>query len=128
MIIAVDFDGTIVENQFPDIGPEVPFALSTLRVLQKKGHKIVLWTVRADENLNNAVMFLKEKGIELYGINSNPEQPTNSPKMYANLYIDDKALGCPLIIPGNNEEDAETKKPYVNWLNIGIELGKYGII
>lgn len=117
MIIGIDFDGTIVENKFPDMGSEVPFAISTLKILQQKGHKFILWTVRADDKLEEAVSFLKNKGILLYGINNNPTQPTTSPKIYCHYYIDDRSIGCPLIFP-------KDRKPFVNWLAVEDIINK----
>ena len=55
MIIAVDFDGTIVEHRYPEIGREKPFAFDTLKMLQKEGHRLILWTVREDKLLEEAV-------------------------------------------------------------------------
>ena len=54
MIIAVDFDGTIVEHRYPEIGREKPFAFDTLKMLQKEGHRLILWTVREDKLLEEA--------------------------------------------------------------------------
>lgn len=98
MIVAVDFDGTIVEHMYPDIGPEVPGALDALREIQGRMHDIILWTMRSGDRLDEAVSFLRKNGIELFGINENPEQHTwtNSSKAFAHTYIDDAALGCPL--------------------------------
>lgn len=116
MIIAVDFDGTIVEHLYPAIGQDVPYAIKTLADLIANGHKIILYTMRSDTEptgklpdnikpypkgrkpLTEAVDYLKARGIILYGVNENPTQKewTSSPKVYADLYIDDSALGCPL--------------------------------
>ena len=103
LIIAVDFDGTVVDHRFPLCGSEVPGAVQTLRALAYEGHRIVLWTMRsADQDgtdpLADAVAWYAARRIPLFGINWNPEQGswTKSPKAYANLYIDDAALGAPL--------------------------------
>lgn len=116
MYICVDFDGTIVDHRFPDIGEPVPQALETIRTLQEQGHKIILFTMRSDgqevgDVLTEAVDFLKNNGIELYGINRNPTQDewTASPKAYGEIYIDDAAYGCPLIHP------ALFIRPCVDW-------------
>ncbi len=69
-VIAVDFDGTIVEHAFPAIGNEMLFAFDTLKALQKKGHKLILWTYRDGDLLEEAVVYCKEKGIEFYQVNS----------------------------------------------------------
>ena len=63
MIIAVDFDGTIVEHRYPEIGREKPFAFDTLKMLQKEGHRLILWTVREDKLLEEAVDFCRQHGI-----------------------------------------------------------------
>lgn len=97
MKIAVDFDGTIVEHKYPAIGAPKPFALETLRMLQKK-HQLILWTFRSGKYLEEAVEFCKKNGIEFYAINKNyPEEEfnpaTTSRKIDADIYIDDKNLG-----------------------------------
>lgn len=103
LYIAVDFDGTIVHHRFPEIGPEVPNAMSVLRVLQSDPSiKLLLWTVRSDnadrKYLQEAVDWCRDRGVTFYGVNQNPDQLSwsSSPKMYAHIYIDDAALGCPL--------------------------------
>jgi len=102
MIIAVDFDGTIVRHKFPDIGEEAPHAFRVLQNLQAAGHKLILYTMRSDEHqrsyLQEAVEFCHERGIEFWGVNNNPDQSswTSSPKVYAQVYIDDLALGVPI--------------------------------
>lgn len=97
MIIAVDFDGTIVEHRFPDIGRVRPFAFETLLELQKKKHKLILWTHRSGRQLEEAVAFCRENGLTFYAINKNyPEEKWfehDSRKIVADLYIDDRNLG-----------------------------------
>ncbi|WP_163323642.1 BT0820 family HAD-type phosphatase [Draconibacterium mangrovi] len=97
LTIAVDFDGTIVEHQYPKIGNELPFAIETLRALQEKGHKLILWTYRSEIELDEAVEFCREKGLEFYAVNKNyPEEKMNdkiSRKILADLYIDDRNFG-----------------------------------
>jgi len=97
LTIAVDFDGTIVEHRYPKIGNELPFAIETLRALQKKGHKLILWTYRSEQELDAAVEFCREKGLEFYAVNKNyPEEKRNdkiSRKILADLYIDDRNFG-----------------------------------
>lgn len=98
MIIAIDFDGTIVEHKYPGIGKEIPFAIETLKKLQKDNHKLILWTVREDELLDEAINFCKERGLEFYAVNSNyPEEKDShnhfSRKLKADLFIDDRNLG-----------------------------------
>ncbi|MGE4465844.1 hypothetical protein [Sphaerochaeta sp.] len=98
MIIAVDFDGTLVRHDFPRIGAEAPNAFKVLRKLQDGGHKLILLTMRSEKYLQDAVDFCMERGVRFWAVNSNPEQGswTSSPKVYAQLYIDDMALGVPL--------------------------------
>ena len=98
MIIAVDFDGTIVEHKYPAIGKEIPFAIETLKKLKEERHTLILWTVREEKLLEEAVNFCKERGLEFYAINSNyPEEKKNhdhfSRKLKADLFIDDRNLG-----------------------------------
>ncbi len=97
MKIAVDFDGTIVEHQYPKIGKTRAFAFETLKALQKQEHDLILWTYRAGEDLDKAVKFCKENGIDFFAINSSyPEEimdNTISRKIYADIYIDDRNIG-----------------------------------
>lgn len=102
MYICIDFDGTIVDHNFPDIGKPVHNAIFWIKRFQELDAKIILWTMRSnnEENgdvLDEAVNYLKDNGINLFGINENPDQHswTNSPKAYG-IYIDDMAIGCPL--------------------------------
>lgn len=113
-ILAVDFDGTVVTHQYPEIGTPVPKAIETLKRLNENGVKIILWTMRSEKFLDDAVKYLEENGVELWGINSNPEQKswTNSPKAYAQIYVDDAALGCPLL------ESPIAERPFVDWFEI----------
>ena len=86
--IAVDFDGTIVEHAFPEIGKEMLFAFETLKALQNKGHKLILWTFRDGKTLEEAVAFCKEKGIEFYAVNrSFPEEDFDLSIKYNFSYI-----------------------------------------
>lgn len=99
MIIAVDFDGTIVEHQYPAIGREKPFAIETLKKLAKEHHRLILWTVREGKLLQEAIDFCKERGLEFYAVNRNyPEENYSSQtgysrKIKAELWIDDRNLG-----------------------------------
>ena len=123
--IAIDFDGTVVTNEFPRVGRDIG-AAPVLKRLVAAGHKLILWTMRSDveeprsdhpdihavggKYLTDAVEWFAKNEIPLWGINTNPEQHTwtHSPKAYAQLYIDDAALGCPLITP-------KDERPYANW-------------
>jgi hypothetical protein len=96
MIIAVDFDGTIVDNRYPKIGKKRPYAIETiLRLQQEDQHQFVLWTVREGAHLDEAVTFCKNEGLEFYAINQDtPNQTCTGPrKLNADLFIDDRNLG-----------------------------------
>ena len=95
MIIAVDFDGTIVDHQYPAIGPEKPFAIETLKKLVEEHHRIILWTVREGKLLEEAVSFCRERGLEFYAVNRNypEEKHAKERKIRADLWIDDRNLG-----------------------------------
>ncbi|MBR5812867.1 MAG: hypothetical protein IKY37_00265 [Bacteroidaceae bacterium] len=98
MIIAVDFDGTIVEHKYPEIGNERPFATYTLRKLIEEKHRLILWTVRQGRELEEAVDWCKERGVEFYAINKNYPEEVVEPhggysKINAELFIDDRNLG-----------------------------------
>ena len=96
-IIAVDFDGTIVEHKYPAIGKEMLFAFATLKALQQKGHKLILWTIRTGPLLNEAVEYCKSNGVTFYAINKNyPEEildEKTSRKLNADVFIDDRNVG-----------------------------------
>jgi hydroxymethylpyrimidine pyrophosphatase-like HAD family hydrolase len=97
LIIAVDFDGTIVEDEYPDIGKPRIFAFETLKKLQENGHRLILWTYRSGIRLNEAVAFCKKNGIEFYAVNKSFEEEqfdySKSRKIYADLFIDDRNIG-----------------------------------
>ena len=99
MIIAVDFDGTIVEHKYPAIGKELPFAIDTLCKLQQEGHKLILWSVREGQCLEDALEFCRSRGLEFYAVNSDyPEENLGNNNHYtrklkADLWIDDRNLG-----------------------------------
>lgn len=100
MTIAVDFDGTIVEHEYPKIGSEIPFATDTLKMLIKDGHRLILWTVREGELLKEAVDWCHERGVDFFAVNKNyPEEKGSgeakdySRKLKVELYIDDRNLG-----------------------------------
>ena len=124
MYIAIDFDGTCVTHDYPRIGKEIG-ATKVLKRLVEAGHKLILNTMRSDKELQDAVNWFKKNGIELYGVNENPTQKrwTNSPKVYAHMYIDDAALGCPLI----NAPEL-SNRPFVDWDSINRQLIQKGII
>jgi hypothetical protein len=96
--IAIDFDGTIVEHKYPEIGKEIIFAFQTLRALQEQGHQLILWTYRTGKELDDAVEYCRRNGVEFYAINSSyPEEvfdeDYDSRKIDADLFIDDRNIG-----------------------------------
>jgi hydroxymethylpyrimidine pyrophosphatase-like HAD family hydrolase len=97
LVIAIDFDGTIVEHRYPFIGKIRPFAFETMEALQIKGHRLILWSYRTGKKLDEAVNFCKSYGIEFYAVNKNyPEEvwkESDSRKILADIYIDDRNVG-----------------------------------
>ena len=124
MTIAIDFDGTCVTHEYPIIGKEIG-AIPILKELVENNHQLVLFTMRSGKELLEAVNWFKENEIPLYGIQTNPTQNTwtTSPKAYAHLYIDDAALGCPLIY---NPSIAD--RFFVDWEEVKEILIKKGIL
>jgi len=138
MIIGIDFDGTCVTHEFPKIGKSIG-AERVLRRLVDAGHKLILFTMRSDRPevssddptihavagnyLTDAVNWFKERNIPLWGVNENPEQKnwTDSPKPYCHIYIDDAALGVPLLHSNNG-------RPFVCWDRVELILEKQGIL
>ena len=123
-VIAVDFDGTCVEHNYPAIGMDVEGAVDVLRELNKHGHRIILNTMRSGQRLEAAVRWFRDRKIELWAVNRNPEQElwTSSPKVYADIYIDDSALGCPIIFLEG------VRRPVVNWSKVRQLLESDGMI
>lgn len=139
MIIAVDFDGTCVTHEFPKVGRNIGAEI-VLKKLADDGNKIILYTMRSHPSkktegaessgmistnrdcLQDAIDWFDKYDIPLYGVNCTPDQKswTDSPKVYANMYIDDAALGCPLIHDGI--------RPYVNWIRVVNILFDMGVI
>lgn len=115
MTFAVDFDGTVVTHNYPEVGKNIGAEI-VLKKLAEKNHKICLNTMRCDDKLDDAVQWFKDNDIEVYGVNENPSQKswTSSPKVFADYYIDDMAIGCPVIIYQNRR--------FVDWIQITIEL------
>ena len=139
MEIVIDFDGTCVTHDFPRIGMDIG-ATPVLRKLVKNGHKLILFTMRSNvENvgspefeglftgnyLDDAIKWFKHRGVELHGVQTNPTQKewTTSPKAYGQLYIDDSALGCPLI-----KDPQISNRPFVDWEKVELILIKQGIL
>jgi len=99
MIIAIDFDGTIVEHRYPSIGKAKPFAVETLIQLSRDGHKLILWTLREGQLLDEALEWCEKQGIHFYAVNSNYPDNTmvfnsesKSAKIAADMYIDDRNI------------------------------------
>lgn len=111
-IFAVDFDGTVVTHEYPEIGKDVG-AVKVLKDLVEAKHRIILFTMRSGDELDAAVRWFSDNDIPLFGINKNPEQHTwtKSAKPYAHAYIDDAALGVPLL-------HVEGKRAYVDWVRV----------
>ena len=124
MIIAIDFDGTCVTHEYPEVGRDLG-ATTTLKTLVDNGHKLILLTMRSGKTLEDAKHWFEERGIILYGVNENPSQKrwTESPKVYANLYIDDANLGVPLV-----KNSIASDRPYVDWKLVLIDLYNRGCI
>lgn len=119
--IAVDFDGTIVEHKFPDIGRPVPGALEWLCKWKAAGATLMLWTMRADGQqfgsvLSDAIDFCNRNGVCFDAVNSGigDREWTDSPKVHANIYVDDAAFGCPLV-----ESKEMGARPMVDWELVG---------
>lgn len=97
LIIAVDFDGTIVDDAYPKIGKPRIFAFETLKRLQEDGHRLILWTYRCGIRLDEAVEFCQQNGIDFYAVNASfPEEKfdySRSRKIHADLFIDDRNIG-----------------------------------
>ena len=123
LTIAVDFDGTCVTHEYPYIGQDVG-AVPVLRELAEQGHNLILYTMRSGKLEKEAVAWFKEHGIPLYAVNTNPTQKkwTKSPKVHADVYIDDSALGCPLI------HSMTTSRPYVDWIKVREWLVEEGFL
>jgi len=96
-IIAIDFDGTIVEDKYPAIGKPMMFAFETMKKMQEDGHRLILWTYRQGEKLEEAVEFCRKNGIEFYAVNKNFVEEDYIPnvprKLKADIFIDDRNIG-----------------------------------
>lgn len=116
LIIAIDFDGTIVQHNYPFIGKPLEYAKETINVLAEKGHLLFLYTMRSGAGLVEAQEFLIDNGYKISLFNQSPSQFSESPKQYAHLYIDDASLGCPCNDRG------------VDWEGVVQKLYEYGIL
>lgn len=124
MVIAIDFDGTCVTNEYPNVGKDIG-AVPVLKRIVEKGHRIILYTMRDNERLKDAEQWFKSNGIPLFGVNNNPAQErwSSSPKIYAHLYIDDAALGVPLKFDRKISDRA-----FVDWEEVEQFLITNGVI
>ena len=123
LYIAVDFDGTCVTHEYPYMGHDIG-AVPVLRELAEQGHYLILYTMRSGKLEKEAVAWFKEHDIPLFAVNGNPTQKkwTESPKIHADVYIDDSAAGCPLVYPEH------TNRPYVDWVAMREWLIKEGLL
>jgi hypothetical protein len=119
--IAIDFDGTCVSHEYPKIGEDIG-AVPVLKQLVQKGHHLILYTMRSGKQLDEAVAWFSQNGIKLWAKQYNPTQRnwTSSNKCYAQLYIDDAALGCPLKY--------DKVRPYVDWVEVNKILKGSGVL
>lgn len=133
IIIAIDFDGTVVTHEYPKVGKDIG-AVPILKKLVENGHQLMLWTMRGTrpttdgvDTLADAVAWFKSNGIPLWGINENPDQKasgwSNSNKQHADLFIDDAALGAPLKIDTNF-----SRRPFMDWKFIELMLKENELI
>ena len=122
-VVAVDFDGTCVTHEYPHTGIDVG-AVPVLRELVDNGCKLILYTMRSGSLLQRAEEWFRNNDIPLYAVNVNPEQKewTSSPKVYADIYIDDSALGCPLKFRDG------VRRPFVDWVKVRELLVREGIL
>lgn len=119
MLIAVDFDGTIVDHRYPEIGRPVPGAFEWLQKFRENGATLILWTMRSGDTLAEAAEFLAKHGVGFEHLNDHPQDWTDSRKVYAHVYIDDAAFGCPL-----RENPRMGGRPFVDWGRVGPEVLK----
>jgi len=121
-IFAIDFDGTCVTHEYPKVGRSIG-AEKVLKRITDEGGLLILWTMRSGDQLEDAKNWFHDNGIPLFGAQRNPTQDewTDSPKAYAQVYIDDAALGCPLV-----ELIMEGERPYVDWDKVEALLFKEG--
>jgi hypothetical protein len=123
-VIAVDFDGTCVTHEYPRVGNDIG-AVPVLKKLIDAGHQLILFSMRSDKEQQDAVDWFAKNNIPLYGININPDQLswTKSNKAYAQLYIDDASLGCPLIY-----DTKIARRPFVDWVKVEEILKLKGLL
>lgn len=129
LVIAIDFDASCVTHDYPKIGKDIG-AVPVLKKIVAAGHKLMLWTMRGNKpgntTLDEAVDWFKRNDIKLWGINENPDQKatgwTNSNKQHANIFIDDAALGAPLVY-----DKSFHSRPYIDWVKVDKMLEEIGV-
>lgn len=119
IVVAVDFDGTIVTHEYPEIGKPLPYAIETLKKITEAGGKLILYTMRDGQTLKDAIKYCQDNGVTLWSANVNPDQHTwsASRKVYANIYIDDAALGTHTL-----HDPSFASRPYVDWVIVDALL------
>lgn len=122
-IIAIDFDGTIVTHEYPRVGKPLALANEVIQMLTANGHECFLYTMRDGIELAEAKEYCEENGLEMCGYNRSPQQFSASPKQYAQFYIDDAAVGCPLSFNPNF-----SRRPYVDWYEVAKYLTACGLL
>jgi hypothetical protein len=122
MIIGIDFDGTVCRNEFPGVGETLPNVVSVLTKLVEKGHKLILWTCRGDQELVDAIQWFYENKIPLAAVNNNTKDTnfTSSKKIYYDILIDDRSLGVPTF----NDDGQQS----VNWHEVYMYFRRKGIL
>jgi hypothetical protein len=132
IIIALDFDGTVVAHEYPKVGQDIG-AVPVLKKLVENGHQLILNTMRSGHELGDAIDWFEGNDIKLYSVGFNPTQAnwTSSSKCYAELYIDDAALGAPLSIMTTKDEEGKEVaygRPFINWNVVEEYLTNMGLI
>lgn len=124
MIIAIDFDGTCVTHEYPNVGKDIG-AIPVLKKLVEKGHQLLLLTMRSGKELDDAIKWFNDNEIPLWSVNENPTQKewTDSPKIYAHIYIDDAGLGVPLMSASHYSD-----RLFVDWNAVQKWLITNGLI
>ena len=125
--IAIDFDNTLVSDLYPEIGLSLN-AEKVLQELVERGHKLILWTIRSGKYLEDAVNWCKKKGIELYGINENPDflDDEKARKIFFDLVIDDKSVGIPVAAFYDSPRNRVQR--VVDWDLLRNELKKLNLL
>jgi hypothetical protein len=120
MKIGIDFDGTITEHEYPAIGRPAPGAIEWMKKFKKDGNKLILWTMRDGKELQAAVDYCRENGVEFDSVNKGigDRAWTQSPKAHCNVFIDDAAFGCP------PKQGIDSQRPVADWSVIGPGVEK----